>query len=152
MLEIKEILRFLRPVSSELILDIGTGSGRIARQVLKNTEANVIGIDFVRSGIESAKARALNLSGYEMVVADGQHLPFRENSFDGIICIRALKYFPNYIQGIAEMSHVLKPGKRLILDLSSVLGYETIVRYITPSLGARGSHVFTIYKMRNGCK
>ena len=148
-MEINEILRFLKPASSELILDIGTGSGRIARQVLKNTKANVIGIDVGRSGIESAKARALDLGGYEMVVADGQYLPFRENSFDGIICVRALKYFPNYIQGIAEMSHVLKPGKRLILDLSSMLGYEIVVRYITPSLGARGSHVFNIYKMRN---
>lgn len=148
-MEIKDILRFLKPVSSELILDVGTGSGRVARAILLNTKANVIGIDVGRSAIKSAKARRRNLSGYDMVVADGQYLPFREDSFDGIVCIRALKYFPNYIQGIAEMSRVLKPGKRLILDLSSMLGYEIILRHITHSLGARGSHVFNLYKMRN---
>lgn len=148
-MEIKDILRFLRPVSSELILDVGTGSGRIAREILINAKANVIGIDVGRPAIESAKARARNLSGYEMVIADGQYLPFREDSFDGIICIRALKYFPNYIQGIAEMSRVLKSGKRLLVDLSSILGYEIILRHITHSLSARDSHVFNLYKIRN---
>lgn len=148
-MEIKEILRFLRPASSELILDVGTGSGRIAREILLNTKANVIGIDIGRSNIKSSKARARNLSWYEVVIADGQYMPFREDSFDGIICIRALKYLPNYIQGVAEMSRVLKFDKRLVLDLSSILGYEIILRRITHSLSARGSHVFNFYKMRN---
>jgi aminoglycoside phosphotransferase (APT) family kinase protein/SAM-dependent methyltransferase len=148
-IEMKEILGFLKPESSELILDIGTGSGRVAREILSNAKAKVIGIDVGRSTIESAKVHARNLSGYEMVVADGQYLPFKEDSFDGIICIRALKYFPDYVLGISEMSRVLKSGKRLVVDLSSVLGYEIILRYITDCLAARGSHVFNLYKMRD---
>jgi len=130
-------------------LDIGTGSGRIAREILLNTKANVVGIDIGRSAINSAKACARSLGRYEMVIADGQYLPFRPVSFDGIICIRALKYFPNYILGISEMSRVLKPCKRLVLDLSSTLGYENILKHITHSLSARGSHIFNFYKMRN---
>jgi len=147
-MELKEVLRFLNPEPSELILDVGTGSSRIARKIVLNKKANVIGIDVGRSNIKSAKKRAGNLSRYEMVVADGQYLPFKEGCFDGAICIRAIKYFPNYEQGIAEMSRILKSGKRLVLDLSSILGYEVILRYITHSLNARGSHVFNPYKMR----
>jgi len=149
LIETKEILRFLKPLSSELILDIGTGSGRIARKILSNAKVEIIGIDVSRSAIKSAKARACHLNGYELVIADGQYLPFRDCSFDGIVCIRALKYLPNHILGIAEMSRVLKFGKRAVFDLSSILGYEIILRYITHSLSARGHHVFNPYKMRD---
>lgn len=150
-LEINDILRFLNPASCKLILDVGTGSGRIAREILKRSNVEVIGVDISKSNVESAKVRAStqNLSGYEVIVADGEHLPFRENIFDGIICIRTLKYFKNYERAISEMSRVLKPNKVFVLDLSSPSGYEVILRYITPSLSARGSHVFNFYKMRN---
>jgi len=148
-MEIKDILRFLNAKSSELILDVGTGSGRIAREIVSKMKANVIGIDVGRSTLESAKIRKGNLSGYVMVIADGQYMPFKDASFDAIICIRALKYFPDYTRGISEMVRVLKLGKALILDLSSVLGYEVILRYITHATTARGSHVFNFYKMRN---
>lgn len=147
-MELNDVLSFLGPERSELILDVGTGSSRIARKIVLNTKANVVGIDVGRSNIISAKKRAGNLGLYEMVLADGQNLPFKESSFDGVICIRALKYFPNYNQGIAEMSRVLKTGKTAVLDLSSLLGYEVFFRYITHSLNARGSHVFNPYKMR----
>jgi aminoglycoside phosphotransferase (APT) family kinase protein/ubiquinone/menaquinone biosynthesis C-methylase UbiE len=149
LMEIDAILRFLGPVSSEeLVLDIGTGSGRIAREILLKTKARVVGIDVGRSNIKSAKTRARNLGYYEVVIAEGQHLPFKVGSFDRIICIRALKYFPNYVQGLAEMSRVLKSGKRLVVDLSSILGYEIILRRITRSLSARSSHLFNFYRMK----
>lgn len=144
-MEIKNILRFLDAKPLELILDIGTGSGRIAREVVSKTKANVIGIDVGHSTIESAKIRRGNLNGYELVVADGQHLPFEDDSFDAIICIRALKYFPDYISGISEMSRILKPSKRVIIDLSSPIGYEIVPRYITHKTSGR---VFNFYKMR----
>ena len=147
-IELEDILRFLKPLPSELILDIGTGSSRIAREIILNTKANVIGIDIGRSAVKSAKARAQNLSGYEVIVADGQYLPFRGDSFDGIVCIRAIKYFANYVLGLSEMSRTLKSTKRLVFDISSILGYETIPRYITHSLSSRGSHVFNLYKMK----
>lgn len=147
-IELSEVLRFLGPEPSQLILDVGTGSSRIAREIVLNNKANVIGIDVERSNIKSAKKRGGNLSRYEIVVADGHYLPFKEGSFDGAICIRALKYFPNYKQGIAEMSRILKSGKTFVLDLSSILGYEVILRHINRSLSARDSHVFNPYKMR----
>lgn len=148
-METKEILRLLKPMSSELILDVGTGSGRIARSILSSAKANVIGIDVGRSNLKSARTRTRDKEGYDTIIADGQYLPFREATFDGIICIRALKYFPNYVLGIAEMSRVLRSGKRLVFDLSSTLGYEVVLRHITHSLSARDSHVFNLYRMRN---
>lgn len=145
-LEKEDILRLLSAKSSDLILDIGTASGRVAREIVSKSKSNVVGIDIWRSGIKSAKIRS---NKFIKVIAHGQYLPFKANSFDAIICIRALKYFPNPIQGVSEMVRVLKPNKKLVVDLSSPLGYEIILRHTTQTLSARGSHVFNFYKMKN---
>ena len=148
-IEIKDVMRFLSAEPSELILDVGTGSGRIAREVVSKTKAIVIGMDVGQPAIESAKIRRIGLSQYEMVIADGQYMPFKDCSFDGIICIRALKYFPNYTLGISEMVRILKPGKRLILELSSDLGYENILRHIRSIKGKSKFHVFSLYRVKS---
>ncbi|MEM1582433.1 MAG: phosphotransferase [Candidatus Bathyarchaeia archaeon] len=151
-IEINDVLRFLKPSSPKLILDVGTGSGRVAREILKkSSDIEIVGVDISKPNIQSAKVRASPqiLRRYYVVIADGQHLPFRENAFDGVICIRTLKYFKNYDQAISEICRVLRTGQVFVLDLSSPLGYEVVLRYITPSLSARGSQVFNFYKMRN---
>jgi aminoglycoside phosphotransferase (APT) family kinase protein/2-polyprenyl-3-methyl-5-hydroxy-6-metoxy-1,4-benzoquinol methylase len=147
-MEIQDVLKLLNAVPSDLVLDVGTGSGRIAREIVAKANARVVGIDN-RQAITSAKQNRGNLSNYELVVADGQHLPFRDSSFDAVICIRTLKYFQDYVRGIAEMTRVLKPAESLIIDLSSVFGYEAILRHVTHSLSARDHHVFNFYKMKN---
>ncbi len=148
-MEKEDILKLLNSNSSDLILDVGTATGRVAREIVSKTGARVIGIDVGRKSLLYAKKRKGNLSNFELVVAHGQHLPFRNLSFDSILCIRALKYFPNYVLGISEMDRVLKLSGHLIIDISSVLGYELILRNITRSVHARGHHVFNIYKIKN---
>jgi len=147
-MEIKKVLGFLEAKPFELILDVGAGSGRISREIVFNTKANVVAIDAERLAIQSAK-KGESLAKNEMVVADGQYLPFKNHCFDGIVCIRALKYFPDYVLGISEMSRVLKSNGKLVVDLSSILGYEAFFRYITHSISARGAHVFNFYKMKS---
>lgn len=148
-IEIKNVLRFLSAEPSELILDVGTGSGRIAREIVSKTKAIVIGIDAERPAIESAKKRGKGLSECEMVIADGQYMPFKDCSFAGIICIRALKYFPNYTLGISEMVRILKAGKSLVLELPSALGYEAILQHLTSIKGKSKSRVFNPYRMKS---
>ena len=41
-------------------------------------------------------------------------MPFREASFDGIICINALHHMPDYRATLAEMYRVLKAGGRAV--------------------------------------
>lgn len=49
------------------------------------------------------------------VVADAQHLPFPEGSFDGIVCSEVLEHIEDPKMAIAEMRRVLKPGGFLVL-------------------------------------
>ena len=147
-IEIEDILKLVNASSSDLILDVGTGSGRVARVIVSKTGARVIGIDG-RPPLLAAKKRKGDLCNYELVVANGQYLPFRKHVFNSIICIRALKYFKNYNMGISEMARVLKPFEHLIIDISSMFGYELILKFITKSSKARGHRVFNIYKIKN---
>ena len=147
-LELMNVIKFLKADSSEIILDIGTGSGRIANAIISKSNAEVIGIDVGPPVLQSTKTKKGSIANYKLVMAEGQHLPFRNNSFDAVTCIRTVKYFKDPIRGISEMTQVIKRGKRIIIDFSSILGYEFILRFITHSLPARNSHVFNIYRIK----
>ena len=48
------------------------------------------------------------------VTGDGMCLPFRDASFDGIVCMNALQHMPDYRATLAEMFRVLKTGGRAV--------------------------------------
>ena len=147
-MEKKDIIDLAAIDSSDLVLDVGTGSGRIAREIISKKGARVIGIDLGFQLTSLSKKKRITSGNYELIVADCQYLPFKKNIFDVIVCIRAIKYFPNYVLGLLEMKRALNCSGRLILDFSSIFGYEIVLRYITHSIGARGHRVFNIYKMK----
>jgi ubiquinone/menaquinone biosynthesis C-methylase UbiE/glycosyltransferase involved in cell wall biosynthesis len=48
------------------------------------------------------------------VAGDGMRLPFRDERFDGVICMNALHHMADYHATLAEMCRVLKPGGRAV--------------------------------------
>ena len=48
------------------------------------------------------------------VVADGQVLPFREESFDGVFCINVLEHAPDPAALVVEVARVLAPGGKFL--------------------------------------
>ena len=128
-IELAAVIEYLKPKGSAKILDVGTGTGRVARKILEASEARVIGIDIERDNIKNAKEKFSEnyADKYDLIVADGQFLPFKNSSFDGITCIRTLKYFPNHQLGIREMSRILKNGGTLVLTLSNVFSIDSFL-------------------------
>lgn len=130
--EIRKTLCYLN-LRDGAVLDIGTGSGRVAREIhLLGVE--VIGVDKDRNMIETGLERNQffgNASEYKMLVADGQFLPFRESSFDAVVCIRVLKYFSDHALGIKEFSRVLKADGKLVLEISNVFSWAALARIHT---------------------
>lgn len=109
------ILRLLGASPSGVMLDLGTGTGRIARYIAMETGMTVIGINANRQRIDTTRVKAKKILGpnsnkYVLMVGEGQHVPFVNNSFDSVVCVRVLKYFPNYAIEISEVSRVLKAG------------------------------------------
>jgi SAM-dependent methyltransferase len=59
--------------------------------------------------LEGARAR-LNEPLFWPVAGDGQALPFRDASFDRVICQLGLQFFPSPALGLAEFRRVLRSG------------------------------------------
>jgi SAM-dependent methyltransferase len=78
------------------VLDVSTGTGEAALMTLPIVGASglVIGADISPAMLEGARAR-LNEPLFWPVAADGQALPFRDGSFDAVICQLGLQFFPN---------------------------------------------------------
>lgn len=127
------LLRMLNPKERDLILDVGTGSGRFARAVVQNSKSRVIGVDPDKKILnEGVVLKSIFLSNdekkrYTCTVGDGQNLPFEDNLFDKVFCFRVLKYYRNPWKGIDEIYRVLKPGGELVLEITSNLSWESLV-------------------------
>jgi ubiquinone/menaquinone biosynthesis C-methylase UbiE len=129
--ELIKILQYLRPKELENILDIGTGTGRIAREIVVTPGCNVVGIDVNKQDVRLANVKKKSLGDhkdrYELIIADGQFLPFKDSCFDSAICIRTIKYFPNPQAGVREASEVIKDGGKFVLTLSNVFSVDFIL-------------------------
>src|SRR5262249_58345928 len=76
------------------------------------------GADISSAMLEGARAR-LQSPLFGPVAADGQALPFADQSFDSVICHLGLQFFPDPACGLAEFSRVLRRGRSLGLCVIS---------------------------------
>jgi ubiquinone/menaquinone biosynthesis C-methylase UbiE len=94
------------------VLDISTGTGEAALVALPAVGASgvVVGADIAPAMLVGARDRLQNQS-FCAVGADGQMLPFKSGTFDGVICQLGLQFFPDPERGLTEFRRVLRPGR-----------------------------------------
>ncbi|MBK8871390.1 MAG: ubiquinone/menaquinone biosynthesis methyltransferase [Elusimicrobia bacterium] len=103
------------------VLDVGTGTGDLAREMLERYPAvQVVGVD-VSSGMIAEGGRIKGPSP-QWVQASAERLPFVNGSFGAVVSAFVLRnLFMGGILKVAlqELSRVLEPGGRLVfLDLT----------------------------------
>lgn len=98
------------------ILDIGSGAGQLVRPILKyaDPDAEVVGCDLSYNMLRRARTR-LKTDRPVFTTADLVHLPYADNSFDGITCGYVLEHLPDARIGLREMARVMRPGGRMLL-------------------------------------
>jgi ubiquinone/menaquinone biosynthesis C-methylase UbiE len=111
-LAVRSLLDAARVRPGMNLLDVATGPGVLA------AEANALGIgytgiDLSPGMIELAKA---SYPGIEFHVADVEHLPFADASFDVVVCNFGLGHFPYPEASVTECVRTLKPGGRIALS------------------------------------
>lgn len=94
------------------ILDIATGPGSLAVEA-KNLGAKPVGIDLSPGMIELARK---SHSDIEFRVADVEHLPFNDGSFDAVVCNFGLGHFPNPEASTGECVRTLKSDGHIALS------------------------------------
>lgn len=80
------------------------------------SEVPLTGVDLSPDMLAYARIRSKQI-GRRVTLSEGDahELPFRDSSFDTVVCTYALCSVPDVPRAISEMKRVLKPGGRLIL-------------------------------------
>lgn len=103
----------------ETVLDAGCGEGALT-VMLAQKGAVASGTDISVPNIDAAKKYA-NESNLEISfqVADLEHQPFPDNSFDVVVCSHVLEHIPDFDAGLHELMRVAK--KRVVFAVPTIL-------------------------------
>jgi demethylmenaquinone methyltransferase/2-methoxy-6-polyprenyl-1,4-benzoquinol methylase len=95
------------------ILDVGTGTGLLAREAVRivGTSGRVVGLDPSMKMMEAGR-RHLEMGRVQGL---GERLPFADGRFDFVTMGYALRHVPDLDQTFLEYMRVLKPGGRVLL-------------------------------------
>jgi len=104
----REILDRINPQPGEHVLDIGSGDGSMLALLALHYGVRGTGIDISSLVIE--RSVQVNFWGQEYYQADAEQLPFRDNTFDGVVSMDVLEHLPHPDRCIAEAARVLRPG------------------------------------------
>jgi SAM-dependent methyltransferase len=99
-----------------LLLDLGCGPGTFFES-LRSQGYFVVGADFSHAMASLAHEAAADCAGSQVVRANALSLPFRDGSFDGLIAVGLLEYFPEDVGVLREIRRILKPGGRVVLTV-----------------------------------
>ena len=106
----EQLLDAVEAGSGERVLDVGCGTGVLARAALDRvgSDGHVAGID--PNDAMLGVARRLG-PGVEWTSGVAERLPYPDASFDRVVCEFALMFFTDRSAAIAEMARVLAPGR-----------------------------------------
>ncbi len=107
------------------ILDVASGTGDLAFELMKLKPAAVTGVDIADEMLQVARKKALQkgLENITFRLGDSEDLDFMDNSFDFVTVAFGVRNYEDLSKGIFEMRRVLKPGGYLlILEFSQPSG------------------------------
>ena len=130
-----EETRWSRNLAGQVILEVGSGSGRFTEQAA-STGAFIVSMDYscaVDANFES-NGRKTNVL---VVQGDVYQMPFRPESFDKVFCFGMLQHTPRVYKAFLALLTILKGGGELAIDIykktffTTILSTKYYVRLIT---------------------
>ncbi len=100
-----------------LVLDVGTGTGRLPTTLLDIPffEGEVVGVDLSPGMLaRAAEKTAAHAERCHLVVGPACPLPFADGSFDAVSMLEVLELVPDRAAALAEAHRVLRPGGYLL--------------------------------------
>lgn len=138
----KQVIHLARLTDNASLLDLGTGTGDLAREALTHAsrhQAKVIAADFTLEMMRVGQ----KISPLNFTTADALRLPFKDSTFDAVVSGFLMRNVIDLQKGIEEQFRVLKNGGRIvILDttrpkknfLSPFIWFH--MHFIIPTLGS----------------
>ena len=117
----RELLKALGDLPLGQMLDIGTGSGRMA-EIFAPTADHVVALDKSLDMLRVARAKLQDLptDAVELVQGDFASLPFAAHRFDTVVVHQVLHFAQEPAAALAEAARVTKPAGRIaIVDFAT---------------------------------
>lgn len=95
-------------------LDFGCGNGVAAINLATKYPLKITGIDVDLDQIRLAQQAGYHLANIRFIPVDGTRLPFDDGEFDIVYTNKVTHHIPNWLEAVAEMARVVKPGGYLI--------------------------------------
>jgi len=141
----ERVVNLLKKKQPKTILDIATGTGDLAINLVKTNAEKITGLDISPGMLEVGKekiAKKKLSNTIDMIVGDSENLPFKENTFDAVTVAFGVRNFENLEKGLTEIYRVLKPtGTFVVLETSVPTktpfkqGYHFYIKNILPTIG-----------------
>ncbi len=103
--------------ATDRVLDVATGTGLVAQELVKRYECEVVGLDQSPQMLAGAGAR---IAGDErlaqqvsLVRGEAERLPFRDGEFDHLTFTYLMRYVDDPGATMTELARVVKPGGRI---------------------------------------
>jgi demethylmenaquinone methyltransferase/2-methoxy-6-polyprenyl-1,4-benzoquinol methylase len=105
----------IAPRDGERLLDVATGTGMVAAELLSRARCTVVGIDQSPQMLAAARARFAGEESARVRLLEGQaqSLPFPDGTFDGVTFTYLLRYVEEPEATISELARVIRPGGRI---------------------------------------
>ncbi len=137
----------LRP--GDRMLDIGTGSGYVARLAVPKVRwtGTVTGLDLNEGMLQVAKELSTLVEPpIDWVKGDAHDLPFPDASFDAVTCQFGVQYFPARRTALKEIHRVIAPGGRFLFSVfrSTVHnpGWAPLIESLDRHIGSHAGDIF----------
>jgi len=93
---------------SDRVLDVATGTGAVARELIRRHGCTVVGLD--QSPEMLAEARRRLGDHVELVEGRAEELPFADAFFDALTFTYLLRYVDDPATTLSELARVVRPG------------------------------------------
>jgi demethylmenaquinone methyltransferase/2-methoxy-6-polyprenyl-1,4-benzoquinol methylase len=123
----------------DTVLDVATGTGLVARELIRRKGCSVVGLD--QSSEMLAVARERLGASFTAVEGRAERLPFDDGSFAALTFTYLLRYVDDPAATLAELARVVRPGGTMAgLEFGLPRGmwrgaWELYVRAILPLAG-----------------
>ncbi len=101
----------------ERVLDVATGTGLVARALVRRYRCTVVGVDQSREMLSQAQhglAREPDLAArITLREGEAERLPFDDGSFDHLTFTYLLRYVEDPAATLRELARVVRPGGRI---------------------------------------
>jgi demethylmenaquinone methyltransferase/2-methoxy-6-polyprenyl-1,4-benzoquinol methylase len=99
------------------VLDVATGTGLVAKALVRRYGCAVVGLDQSPEMLEAARARLAHKPGLSahvtLVEGEAEHLPFADDEFEHLTFTYLLRYVDDPAATLRELARVVRPGGRI---------------------------------------